>query len=337
MPFLSPAPPFTTSEDQTEVKNIREPTTQYLLLDSKDRNQNTQGLGPVLGQNEQPWNNFRLQKPEALMTAFARRIEVSEIRFPWFIPNITDYNNTIWVSTVVGSTPGPAYALTLSNGFRTPAQIVTALNLLLAALYPAPPPTFSYDSVSQRYTFSVPSGSTPGTAFILTNVTPGSGMYADYYSKPSLYKTLGFQGVQLISAQNPGQSLTGNSTNSSYTDYVDIVSDKLMTYTDVRDGSSTNGGQSSLIARIYANDEVSIPATQPITCAPFYIHRQFKNAKNIKWNPEAVIDWCDISVYDMWGNLVWLPPVSLNVGAPPPVVKTGEYPNFQITLLASEQ
>jgi hypothetical protein len=134
----------------------------------------------------------------------------------------------------------------------------------------------------------------------------------------------------------PSSTLTGNPTNSSYTDYVDITSDKLMTYTDVRDGSSTEGAPSSVLARIYANDEVSVPATNPITSAPFYIHRQFKNAKNIKWNPDAVIDWCDIQVRDMYGNLVYLPTNPIPQISPTPQVPA-TYPDFQLTLLASEQ
>ena len=131
MPYLSSALPFTTSEDQTQVKNIREPTTQYLLLNSRDR-----GFAPVSGpaqptsfKIQQPWNNFRLQKNEALMTAFARRIQVAEVRFPWSIYNITPYNNTIWFER----NGGPVTPITLNPGFYTPAQLATAVQSGLPA------------------------------------------------------------------------------------------------------------------------------------------------------------------------------------------------------------
>jgi hypothetical protein len=327
MPFLSPALPFSTSEDQTQVKNIREPTTQYLLLNSKDR-----GFAPVIAtvgpvptpfKIQQPWNNFRLQKNEPLMTAFARRVQVAEVRFPWSIPNITTYNNKIWYQR----NGGALTQITLNPGFYTPAQIATAIQ----AAFPPASITVTYSGTTQSFTFTTDAGSDLVLYYDIT--LPA---FKDFYQFPSLFKTLGLP-VQYSGYLLPiSSSLTGNPTNASYTDYVDITSDKMMTYTDVRDGSSTEGAASSIIARLYANDEVSVPATNPITSAPFYIHRQFKNAKNIKWNPEAIIDWCDIQVYDMWGNLVYLPTNPIPQASPTPQVPAF-YPDFQITLLASEQ
>jgi hypothetical protein len=59
---------------------------------------------------------------------------------------------------------------------------------------------------------------------------------------------------------------------------------------------------------------------------PFQIHRQYANPKYLKQNPNQMIDWVDIQVVDEYGDLVYIPDPT-----------TGRsYPDFQITLLASE-
>jgi hypothetical protein len=158
--------------------------------------------------------------------------------------------------------------------------------------------------------------------------------------------------IQLGVASN---GFTGNPTTCQYTQFVDIVSDKLNQYTTNRDGSSDNFFGRNLLCRMYISDEVSnvvqgsdtnntvIPggttiATQfvqfiPGVSGPFIIHRQFKNPKAVMWNKDASVDWLDIALYDEFGNL--LPPPFVSVNSPLPA-NNPSYPDFQITLLASE-
>ena len=129
--------------------------------------------------------------------------------------------------------------------------------------------------------------------------------------------------------------LTGNPTELLYTAFVDIVSEKLNQFSNVRDGSSDSVSNKSLVCRLYLSDEVSISGNDAtLGYAPIVIHRQFKNAKQVMWNKEAVIDWLDIEVLDQYGQLVPLPVVSFASSFPSTV--PGSYPDFQITLLASE-
>jgi len=128
--------------------------------------------------------------------------------------------------------------------------------------------------------------------------------------------------------------LTGVTTNSIYTAFVDIVSNKLMMNTDVQDGTSANdASKTSLLCRIFLGDESSLTTTAPIGARPFVIHRQFVTPKHTKWNPDQFIDWLDIAVYDMYGQLVPLNTYTLEGGA---VTYDAPYPDFQITCLASE-
>ena len=305
---------------------VRTSATQFLLLDSADRNQ----------QSQQPWNNFSFQKPQALIDAFADRVLVTEVVFPWFIPNITEYNNSLWIGN------GPDQ-ITIPVGFYTPTELVTAINAeLVTAGYPNL--VLSYDLVkgSGRYTF------TNGEAFAITGIdykdpaaVPNS--VQDFTTTASLFKTLGFSyaqsGVTLLPvALAPDNTLVGQSTLSQYTAYVDIISNRLMRYTSVKDGESASNAQSAVICRVYATDETSTPAGGlgfnefiPQTSRPFVIHRQFKTPKAIQWTRESFIDYLDIKLVDQWNNLVPLP--TLTAGA---LSFLGSYPDWQLSLLCSE-
>ena len=293
--------------------------TQHILLDSFDRNQFT----------AQPWNNFSFQKPQAILDAFASRIIVSEVRFPWFIPNITVLNNAIWVS---------GQRVTIPPGFYTPDQLAAAVEAVLNAVFG---PNISVIYANFRYTLTNDSGNDLFLNF--SDVNPGT--LSDYTTTASLFKTLGFpyeQSGELIlgaaappPAPFPGNTFTGVFTLSEYTAYVDIISNRLMRYTAVKDGESASNAQSAVMARIYAVDETSdgnVAAGIPITSSPFVIHRQFKNAKAVKWNPEAFVDYFDIQVIDQYNNRVPLQTFTSSFG----VTREVGYPDFQVTLLASE-
>ena len=328
--------------EPVEATTIRIPSTQYLVIDSSDRQQNaTFGSSGAVGQ---PWNDFRIQKRQSILNAFSRRIQPVEIRFPWFIPNITKYNNVLTFTFTGLGTFDVTIPLYDNNnqylGFYTPAEIVTALNSGLGAIPGLAPdtPVVAYDSATMTYSITNPVGS-PYPMYIWSTPNPGQVSTQQFFSTPSLFRTLGFSYQQQLGIPTgAGAIIQSLPTMSSYTDYVDICSDKLMYYTDVKDGSSSDRASStSVIIRLYASDEVSIPpvtAGIPITCAPFMIHRQFKNAKSIKWDPEAVIDWLDMRIYDMYGNLVPLP--LTRTSSTSNTTYPGAYPDFQITLLASE-
>jgi len=320
------------SDDREKVITARKPSTSYFLLDSADRNQNASLQLPALT-DANAWNDFRLQRPQPLMGAFARRITVSEINFPWFIPNISRLNNTIILRD---ETLGLNYTISVPSGFYTPALLVSTMNTLFAnATAPNPPPTMSYDSIAMRYTFN---GSLGGNVYSLNLSATVQPSFSDFVNSPSLFKTLGFAYIENGTNIAPGDGMQGLPTLTQYTSFVDICSDKLMTYTDVLDGNSYKGGKDRVVCRLFASDEVSIPMSlnsgNPITCQPFVIHRQFKNPKEIQWSPDSTVDWLDIQVFDEYGNLVPLPRFIRNLSTG--LAREGAYPDFQITCAASE-
>jgi len=302
-------------DQDSALKPRRQASTQYILLDSQDRNQN----------GRQSWNNFSFQKPQAILDAFANRILVSEVNFAWFIPNVTRFNNTLFVD---GNRVG------IPIQFYTPTELAAQVQAALVIASDAGC-TCTYDPVSMRYTITA--GAVPLTFGYHRDATDP----VNFYTTASLYKTLGFQEVQIDTPTGAfipaGQSLVGLPTLSDYTPYIDIISNRLMRYTSVKDGESASNAQSAVICRIYASDETSttnIVAGVPLTCAPFLIHRQFKNAKAVQWNKDAFVDYFDIQVIDQYNNLVPLPTVEQAVA--PGVPYEGSYPDWQITMLASE-
>jgi hypothetical protein len=340
-------------QPQTDVETIIERTSasQYLVLDSKNRFFNAQPQGVQF----QPWNNFRLQKGQSLMESFATRLTISEIRFPWFIPNITTNNQIFYIT---GNTGDPTIltsrAILIDSKYYKPSDLADEINSALANQAPTivNKPELSYDSDLKQ--------------FLWTNLLPNSTDYCyitwkrptdylapdnsqsdeyNYNSTPSLLKTLGFNYNNVFfNPLFPIRSfLQSNPTETLYTTYVDIISDKLNQYTTNLDGSS-DSTSNRLLLRLYLADECSFPQSYNVDGAtalysPFLIHRQFKNPKQVMWNKESVVDWLDISVRDEYGLFIPLPQVVINTSLLNPnksEIVEGAYPDFQITLLATE-
>jgi hypothetical protein len=316
-------------QPQTDVETVieRTPASQYLVLDSKNR-YFTATPNEVI---TQPWNNFRLQKGESLMQSFATRLTVSEIRFPWFIPNITRLNNKLWFLN-----NNEDYEIELTIGFTSPADIVTEINQQFTDLQVPNKPILSYRNGQYTFTKNPNAGNQYFSFFNPLNATLNNIENSEYQytTQPSLMATLGFTFAQSSPLQEFNGVIKGNVTESLYTSYIDIISNKLNQFTTNLDGSS-DITSNRLLLRLYISDEISIFSNyeNQSIYAPFLIHRQFKNPKEVMWNKESVVDWLDISVRDQYGQLVPLPEIAtgdiLNV-------VDGAYPDFQITLLASE-
>jgi len=87
----------------------------------------------------------------------------------------------------------------------------------------------------------------------------------------------------------------------------------------VRDGNTNQKViRRDLIARVYIASDNSVPLTNPAGSRPFLIHRQFKNAKVMKWTAERSIDNIDLVLYDQFGN---------QLPAIPPTLASAENPN----------
>lgn len=361
---------YSTDAQAVQTQIARTPATQYLTLNSADRNQ-TSTVAPFQ-YNRQPWNRFKLQRPQNIMNTYATRMLVSEIHFPWYIPNINSLTNKIWIRYL-----GVLYTLTLNEGFLSGDVIADRLQSIAGGsslggnISPGAIPggivvDYSSNNGQSQFVIGGAGGviqiyyTDPGAALAFPPSQEGS-----YYTSASLALLMGFDFNQ-VSGGTITFDYIGRPTTCQYTSYIDIVSDKLHQYSTNRDGSSDNFFGRNNMCRVYLSDEssnvvmgantsgtITIPAIAsgnslgsvntistsftpfvPGVSSPFFIHRQFKNPKAVMWNKEASVDWLDIAIYDQFGNLVPLPAPVLageNILNAVPA-----YPDFQITLLASE-
>jgi hypothetical protein len=111
-----------------------------------------------------------------------------------------------------------------------------------------------------------------------------------------------------------------------YTPYVDILSNNLTKYQDVKDSDTKPNKQANFIARVYLNGQgspqLSLNTNAPGS-RPFYVLATLNNTKVIQWSPEEAVYNLDFELRDAFGELLyWDSEVAPT--------------EFQITLMCSE-
>jgi hypothetical protein len=303
----------TAAEIEDRAITVRPSSTAVLAVDSFDRYATpTDSQFGVSG----PYS-FQITKNQAILNGFFTRIAMTEVVFPYYIPNINPRTNSMNVIY----NGGGVTVLTLTNGFYTPTALATALQVALIPLTSAAT-TVVY--TNGRFTFDVGAGDdlilypTDTDAFGLFDLVGGT---ADWI--------------------NPGgQILTGKVTRCRYTEYVDIVCSQLTYNQDLKDASTTNGVSRDLLARIYlecendqpvpvniggtaTNVQDSVPGTYPFT-----IYRKFPHPKQIQWNNEQSLGNLVFEVYDDRGVLLSGNGTGNNADF--------IFPDWRMTLLVSE-
>ena len=304
-----------------DVITMRKPVSGFFLLDSGDRN--LTGATSTITPDTQPWNDFRIVKPQPLLDGFGKNIGITEILFPWTIPNINTYNNTFYMTFDTGG----VQTITIPTGFYTGSTLADAIQTAFDALVGigGDAPTITYNEASRTFTITQVGGNT----FTLYNIL-GAASFDNWVKNASLLKTMGFTISQIGVSVNT--SVSSSTTFLRYTDYVDIVSSRLHYDNEIKDGDSSQKTIRDVLCRIYCSTEVSLYSVDEVGTAPFMIHRQFMTPKYIRLNPQQFFNSIDIQVLDQYGNLVYIPPYS-NTGG----LTNYVYPDFKLTFVSSEQ
>lgn len=279
----------TAAEVQDRAITVRPSSTAVLAVDSFDRYATpTDSQFGVSG----PYS-FQITKNQNIFNGFFTRIAMTEIVFPYYIPNINPKTKTVEVIYDGGA----AATLTLTEGFYTPTALATALQVALIPLTGAGT-TVVY--VNGRFTIDV-------------GATHDLILYPSDTNSFGLFDLLGGTADWI----NPGgQILTGKVTRCRYTEYVDIVCSQLTYNQDLKDASTTNGYSRDILARIYLeceNDQPipvniagtatnavdTVPGTYPVT-----LYRKFPHPKQIQWNNEQPIGNLLFEVYDDRGVIL---------------------------------
>lgn len=310
---------------------IRASADAFFLMDSADRNTTQAGAGSSSSASQaQPWNNFRISKDQPLLDAYARRIGVTEVNFPWAIPNVNDYNNVIYINQVGGAT----IKILLNRDFYTGTELAAAIQAKINAAAPngfGPGQiSVTYDVARRRFTFLGLSANIYSLWYGPTEETARPTV-TEYFSKASLARTLGLT-LQMLDKPFITLGITTGIVSAvtmvQYTAWVDIVSSRIHYDTEGKDGNTSPLQTRDVLCRIFCADEISNYGADAPGTRPFIIHRQFKTPKMLKVNPEQFLASVDFQVVDEYGNLCFSP---AGRGFDYDV-----YPDFQLTFISSE-
>jgi len=316
---------------KTTAQTIRLPSTALFTVSSKDRFKDYLDRRSSVEENYKSPYNFLIYKNQSLFNGFFTRIGLTEVVFPWTIPNINTKTNAISYTVIGGLNPG-TFLATLDNGFYRPSQIASSLQTAIIAELPSF--TMSYGVINGIPCFSYGTGDV-NIEISFNPLAYNSSQYPFSSNIKQLFDLLGFNNV------NTELSVfgVGGSTFCSFIEYVDFICQDLTYNQALKDGTSQQISRDS-ISRVYIQSDgtpsflsANDPDFCPAGCEPFIIYRQFTNPKQIQWSPSQPLGQVQIQVYDDQGELLTDYPISIG-GNPAPFINTGT--DFNLTFLVSE-
>ena len=114
--------------------------------------------------------------------------------------------------------------------------------------------------------------------------------------------------------------------NFLYTPYIDIYSDVLTNYQNIKDTNTSIPKPKGLVARIYVSGTGQIQTTGSISALgteAFVMTSDLNTPKVIRWTPDVAVPSIDFQLLDQYGDLI-------------PGPEQGYSTEFQMTLLCVE-
>ena len=262
-------------------------------------------------------NNFTIQSPGALIYGYISRLIVSQIQIQYKIPTISLNKNDKFVIAL----NGPIYTtITIPYGFYSPAELASTMQSLITANPTLAPLNMTVAfAVKDGFTFT----STSSTVFYFPDPISVPGATLDVANIYKTYRTLG------MTVANGVPSAIQNSfdyPNFLYTPYIDIFSDVLTNYQDIKDTNTTTSKFKGMIARVYLSGTGNIQATHTDTALgtePFVMTADLNTPKIIQWTPDVAVPSIDIQLFDQYSELISGPAEGFST-------------EFQMTLLCIE-
>ncbi len=280
----------------------RPTSTAILAIDSEDRFRDYDDARSVTDPlNRSPYN-FRITKNQSMMNGFFTRLGVTELVFPWVLPNINVATAPI-ICTVAGTAiPAAEFLLELDIGFYTPSMIASALQTLVRNINPVTLgaftmtygvssigiPTTTQLPIFQYNTNNVPAGIT----ISFRPLTAADDPFFNNPARKQLFDILGFSNANtVLAAENFGAQ-----TYCQFTRYIDIVCTQLTANQALKDTMSQVVAR-DVLCRVYVGDAQGVQSTVlpssstfcPPGCMPTTIYRDFSQAKQIQWIPNQPV------------------------------------------------
>jgi hypothetical protein len=317
MAFYSNAPLPDVNARQV-AQTIRPPSTSLLTIDSEDRfTDYLQARGDPSGNftsNASPYD-FSIQKSESLMNGFLTRCGITEVCFPWAIPNINVKTNKMLYYYSIAGGGAVAELIDLDNAFLRPHEIAAGIQAIVEQDVAGFTMVYAADGLGNP-SFSYATNDASNTiAFV-----PMPYSTANYPFPPQtkqLFDLLGFTNANSAFAT----SGAGNYTFCQAIRYIDIVCNQLTNNQALKDqtsqtvardmlcrlylGDGGGTGQSTVSASNDNSTQALSPEFCPPGCAPMTIYRNFTTPKQIQWIPNQPIPgYLRFQVYDDAGALL---------------------------------
>ena len=282
-----------------------------------------------------PYNNLQFNAVgQNIIQGDIKEIAVSEVNFPYDIPNVqAGYNTFELVQYTPDSSGGPlslgdpsVLTIVVPPSFYTGDELATEINTLIdaaaaeASLAAGTYPTLTYTQSLNRFVFVAPTDVPPG------NPTPQWAIFSPFTFPYNYAGTVNALGKDLLSIMgfykaqagipssltlnNVSIDASGNKTNFAsgsapliFTQYIDICSTQLCGKQRFPGGSTTNlARRGDVICRLYIDNNISIIQNDVEGTRPFTINRQYFNARVMRWTTDNSIATIDIQLYDDCGQ-----------------------------------
>jgi len=314
-------------------------------------------------------NQFSIEAPNAMMNGYIDRIIISQIQLQYNLPTIIpDRNDSFAISVETAVNSGsylPPQFLTIPYGFYSPDELASVVTAVLNQYYPAviDPDGQSIDAFTVVYRQA---GNVTFPLGFEWNMNQGKRFY---FATPEILRSLTFTNAQVTSILKfyklfgidrtnivPSTSQSSNDAPTFlYTPYIDLLSDALTNYQNLKDTDSSTIKRKGLIARMYLSG-VGNPQTTSVTyydrlldpedpdstfrlaivpsdalgSKPFVLTFDLNNPKIIKWTTDSAINSLDFELRDCYGDLLFVKDSPNQVGVD--VFNT----EWQMTLLCVE-
>ena len=271
-------------------------------------------------------NNFTLQSSSSYIYGYINKILVSQIQLEYNVPTVNSNLNDRFYIVDASTLPFPTFHLiTIPNGFYYADELATAIQTLIRNTTPFTTMTVVF---------------VPREGFVFTSAVP----YANNFYFPDIANLQAYLSVNYtntitnilktyrllgITIQNSNPSNIQSSAaypNFLYTSFIDLYSDSLTNYQDIKDTNSSIPNPKGLLSRIYISGTgaiQSVTSTSALGTEPFIMTSDLNNPKIIQWTPDVSVTQIDIQLRDQYGELL-------------PGPEQGYPTEFQITLLCIE-
>jgi len=298
---------ITIDQPVTASSGVARVITQVVTTSGNANQPISNALLAKYQRSEPQCNNFTISSPGALIYGYIDRIIVSQIQLQYNIPTVIfGKNDTVYVNNS---------AVLIPYGFYSPDILADVLQVRIR---------LSTNVTDCLVTFDPQDGfifSSVGFTISFTNPALVPDALRDNVLKT--YRLLG------ITKDN----ITSSNTQTSfdypsflYTPYIDIYSDVLTNYQEIKDTNTTVQKFKGMVARIYLSGTGNIQLTTPdvaLGSAPFIMTADLNNCKVIKWTPDVAVPSIDFQLYDQYSELI-------------PGAAEGFSTEFQMTLLCIE-